>query len=79
MEVWRILLKRYAPRTLGTKRAILDALFTMRLPTSVESMETVMLHMEETARMYDGMPTNPMPDDIKCAIMIANMPKRLKG
>ena len=37
-----------------------------------------MVHMEETVRGYDGMSTNPMPDDINCATMIGICPSDLK-
>ena len=50
----------------------------MRLATSLESMEKVMVHVEETVRRYDGMSTNPMPDDIKCATMIGICPRDFK-
>ena len=73
-----MLLKRRASRTTGTKRAILQAFFTVRLATSLETMEKMMLHMEETVRGYDGMFTKPLPDDIQCATMIGICPRDLK-
>ena len=36
LEAWRLLMKRYEPRTPGTKRALLKSLFTMRPAKRIE-------------------------------------------
>ena len=70
-EDWRILLRKYASKTPGTKRALLQDLFTMKPANSVESFEQLLLNLEEMYRRYDGMAENQMPEDIRCAILVA--------
>lgn len=78
LEAWRVLLRRYASKTPGTKRALLQSLFTMKPATSVETFEALLLNMEEMVRRYDGMAEVAMTEDIKCAILVACCPKDLK-
>ena len=78
LEAWRLLMKRYASRTPGTKRALLASLFAMKPATSATDLESVMLTVEEVIRRYDAMSTDKMPEDIQCAILIAVCPKKLK-
>ena len=79
LEAWRLLTRRYASRTPGTRRALLQSLFNMKPATSAENFETVLLNMEEMVRRYNGMATAEMPEDIKCAILVACCPADLKA
>ena len=78
LEAWRLLMRRYASRTPGTKRALLASLFSMKPATSASDFESVLLTVEEIIRRYDAMSTSKMPEDIQCAILIAVCPKDLK-
>ena len=70
-EVRMILLRRYASKTPGTERALLQALSTMK-------PEQLLLNLADMFRRYDGMAENQMPEDIRCAILVACWPKDLK-
>ena len=50
----------------------------MKPANSVESFEQLLLNLEEMFRRYDGMAENQMPEDIRCAILVACCPKDLK-
>lgn len=78
LEAWRLLMRRYASRTPGTKRALLASLFAMKPATSATDFESVLLTVEEIIRRYDAMAASKMPEDIQCAILIAVCPKDLK-
>ena len=78
LEAWRLLMRGYASRTPGTKRALLASLFSMKPATSAADLESVMLTVEEVIRRYDAMSVDKMPEDIQCAILIAVCPKELK-
>ena len=78
LEAWRLLMRRYASRTPGTKRALLASLFSMKPAVSASDFESVLLTVEEIIRRYDAMSVTKMPEDIQCAILIAVCPKDLK-
>ena len=78
LEAWRLLMRRYASRTPGTKRALLQSLFSLKPASSSESFETVLLTMEEMTRRYDAMTATAMSEDIKCAILVAVCPRELR-
>ena len=78
LEAWRLLMRRYASRTPGTKRALLASLFSMKPAISAADFESVLLTVEEIIRRYDAMSITKMPEDIQCAILIAVCPKDLK-
>ena len=78
LEAWRVLLRRYASKTPGTKRALLQNLFNTKQPTSTDSFESLLLTIEEQLKRYDDMAEARMPDDIRCAILVHCCPKDLK-
>ena len=47
LEAWRLVMKRYEPRTPGTKRALLKSLFNMKAARKVEEIEKNLLRVEE--------------------------------
>ena len=77
-EAWRVLMRRYASKTPGTKRALLQNLFSLKPATSADTFETTLLNMEEMVRRYDSMATTSMSEDIRCAILVACCPRDLK-
>ena len=48
LEAWRLLMRRYEPRTPGTKRALLKNLFNMKAAKRIEEIEKNLLRVEET-------------------------------
>merc|ERR1711911_64637 len=63
LEAWRLLMRRYASRTPGTKRALLASLFSMKPAISASDFESVMLTVEAIIRRYDAMSADKMPED----------------
>ena len=77
-EAWRLLMRRYNSKTPGTKRALLQALFSLKPAASPEAFEGLLLTIEETIRRYDSMAESTMSEDIRCAILVSCCPKDLK-
>ena len=46
-EVWRLLMKRYEPRTPATKRALLKTIFNMKAAKKVVDIEANLLKLED--------------------------------
>ena len=69
LEAWRLVLKRYEPRTPGTKRALLKCLFNMKAARKVEEIERNLLRVEEIYSRYETMTKEKLPEDIKTVIM----------
>ena len=69
LEAWRLLMKRYEPRTPGTKRALLKSLFTTRPAKKIEEIERNILRIEEIYARYVVMSKAAIPEDIKTVIM----------
>ena len=78
LEAWRLVLKRYEPRTPGTKRAILKAAFNLKPAKSLEEVEKVLLHVEELVRKYDSMASQPLAEDVRATVLMEVCPKDLK-
>ena len=70
LEAWRLIMKRYEPRTPGTKRALLKTIFNMKAAKKVEEIEKNVLKLEEIYNRYESMSKNELPEDIKTVIMI---------
>ena len=47
-EAWRLLMKRYEPRTPATRRALLKSIFNMKSAKKVDEIEKNILKLEET-------------------------------
>ena len=77
-EAWRLLHRRYNSRTPGTKRALLQSLFSLKPASTIDAFESLLLTIEEMVRRYDGMADSVMSEDIRCAILVACCPKDLK-
>ena len=69
LESWRLIMKRYEPRTLGTKRALLKKIFNMKAAKKVEEIEKNLLQLEEIYTRYETMSKEKLPEDIKTVIM----------
>ena len=69
LEAWRLVMKRYEPRTPGTKRALLKSLFNMKAAKKVEEIEKNLLRVEEIYSRYETMAKEKLQEDIKTVIM----------
>ena len=69
LEAWRLLMRRYEPRTPGTKRALLKTLFNMKPAKRIEEIEKNLLRVEEIYARYEVMSKAAIPEDIKTVIM----------
>ena len=69
LEAWRLLMRRYEPRTPGTKRALLKSLFNMKPAKRIEEIEKNLLRVEEIYARYEVMSKAAIPEDIKTVIM----------
>ena len=70
LEAWRLLMKRYEPRTPATKRALLKSIFNMKAAKKVEEIEKNLLKLEDIFTRYETMSNTKLPEDIKTVIMI---------
>ena len=70
IEAWRLITKRYEPRTPATKRALLKTIFNMKAAKKVEEIEKNVLKLEEIYNRYEAMAKGGLPEDIKTVIMI---------
>ena len=70
LEAWRLLMKRYEPRTPATKRALLKSIFNMKAAKKVEEIEKNLLRLEDIFTRYETMSNTKLPEDIKTVIMI---------
>ena len=70
LEAWRLLMKRYEPRTPATKRALLKTIFNMKSAKKVEEIEKNILKLEDIYTRYESMSNTKLPEDIKTVIMI---------
>ena len=78
LEAWRLLMKRYEPRTPATKRALLKTIFNMKAAKKVEDIEKNLLKLEEIYNRYENMATTKLSEDIKTVIMIELCTPELK-
>ena len=69
LEAWRLIMRRYEPRTPGTKRALLKSLFNMKPAKRIEEIEKNILRVEEIYARYEVMSKEALQEDIKTVIM----------
>ena len=69
LEAWRLVMRRYEPRTAGTKRALLKSLFNMKAAKKIEDIERNILRVEEIYARYEVMSKEAIQEDIKTVIM----------
>ena len=77
-EAWRLLCKRYSPRTPGTKRALILAIMNMKAAKSVAELEKNIHHMEHLVRRYDAISKTPLDEAVKTAVLVNLCPSEYK-
>jgi hypothetical protein len=78
LEAIRLLMKRYEPRTPGTKRALLKAIINQAPAKKPEDLEKTLMHLEELMKKYEGMGGAELPEDLRVALIIDMCHKDLK-
>jgi hypothetical protein len=78
LEAIRLLMKRYEPRTPGTKRALLKAIINQVPAKKPEELEKTLMHLEELMKKYESMGGAELPEDLRVALIIDMCHKDLK-
>jgi hypothetical protein len=78
LEAMRLLMKRYEPRTPGTKRALLKAIINQNPAKKPEELEKNLMHLEELIKKYEQMGGAELPEDLRVALIIDMCHKDLK-
>ena len=80
MEAYRLLKKRYEPKTPGTKRALLKSIINNQQCKRVHEVEANLMNIEELIKRYESMTTGDekLPDDLKVTVMIDLCHKELR-
>ena len=78
LEAIRLLMKRYEPRTPGTKRALLKAIINQAPAKKPDDLEKTLMHLEELIKKYEVMGGAELPEDLRVALIIDMCHKDLK-
>ena len=78
LEAMRLLMKRYEPRTPGTKRALLKAVINNPPSKKPEDIEKNLMHVEELIKKYEVLGGDPLPEDLRVTVIIDLCTKDLK-
>ena len=65
LEAMRLLMKRYEPRTPGTKRTLLKAIMNNPASKKPDELEKNPMKMEEYMKHYEVMAGADLPEDLK--------------
>ena len=69
-EAMRLLMKRYEPRTPGTKRALLKAIINNPASKEPDELEKNLMKVEEYMKHYEVMAGADLPEDLKVTVII---------
>ena len=78
LEAMRLLMKRYEPRTPGTKRALLKAIINNPPAKKPDETEKNLLAVENLIRKYEVMAGEPLPEDLRITVIIDLCPRDLR-
>ena len=78
LEAMRLLMKRYEPRTPGTKRALLKAIINNPASNKPDELEKNLMKVEEYMKHYEVMAGADLPEDLKVTVIIDLCTKDLK-
>ena len=74
----RLFMKRYEPRTPGTKRALLKAVINNLPSKRPDEIEKNMMHVEELMRKYEQHAGEALPEDHRITVIIDLCTKDLR-
>ena len=80
LESFRLLRRRYAPCTAGTKRSLLKSIINNVPAKKVSEVEANLMHVETLLRKYEAMTDekNRLPEDLKTTVIIELCHKDLR-
>ena len=70
LEAMRLLMKRYEPRTPGTKRALLKAVINNAPAMKPEDIEKNLMNVEELMKKYEVLGGESLPEDLRVTVII---------
>ena len=77
-EAWRLLVRRYDPRTSESKRALMKRVINTQMAKSMADLERTLQEWEIVLRRYEKASGQSIHDDIKVNCLIAMCPVRLQ-
>jgi hypothetical protein len=78
LEAFRLLKKRYEPRTPGAKRALSKAIINNPQSKKIGDIEKNLMHVEGLIKRYENMTEGDLPEDLKVTIYIDLCQKDLR-
>ena len=78
LEAMRLLMKRFEPRTPGTKRALLKAVINNGSSKRPDEIEKNLMHVEELMKRYEVLAGSELPEDLRVTVIIDLCTKDLK-
>ena len=78
VEAWRLLTRRYDPRTSESKRALMKRVVNTPPAKNLSELEKTMQNWETTVRRYENATDELLNEDIKVNCLIALCPSRLE-
>ena len=78
LEAMRLLVKRFEPRTPGTKRAVLKSIINNPAAKKTEEIEANLMRVEELIKKYEHLANDTLPEDLRVTVIIDLCVKDLK-
>lgn len=78
LEAMRLLMRRFEPRTPGTKRSVLKAIINNPAAQKAGDVEKNLMQEEEYVRTYEQMANYMSPDGLKVTVIIGLCPKEFR-
>jgi hypothetical protein len=78
LEAYRLLKKRYEPKTPGTKRALLKSIINNPQSKRVQEVEANLMKIEDLMKKYESIATEKLPEDLKVTVIMDLCHKELR-
>jgi hypothetical protein len=78
LEAYRLLKKRYEPKTPGTKRALLKSIINNPQSKKVQEVEANLMRIEDLMKKYESIATEKLPEDLKVTVIMDLCHKELR-
>ena len=78
LEAMRLLVKRFEPRTPGTKRAVLKSIINNPAAKKTDEIEANLMRVEELIKKYEHLANETLPEDLRVTVIIDLCVKDLK-
>ena len=70
LEAMRLLVKRFEPRTPGTKRAVLKSIINNPAAKKTEEIEANLMRVEELIKKHEHLANDTLPEDLRVTVII---------